>query len=203
MIRYQSASSSTRTDKSVNNRRCLIVSAALDSTAFVFGGDERRKIPADYGMNSGLGARKSIAKSEIAQSYFNNKAIWHMPENSVANFQIFAGHLQPESISIDEVKSATDIVYSWEHGGHGRLASFYVVFFVEQSFRSRAYAQVNRLLAEVDISLLTEWSMIALLRSSFTARSFLPAWPRLLSSVHERLEQQGKNPSRLLRGLNR
>lgn len=81
------------------------------------------------------------------------------------------------------------------------MASFYAVYFVEQSFRLREYEQVNRLLHDVDVAELTEWSMIALLRSSFSARYFLPAWITLREEVKHKLEAEGKNHKKLLRGL--
>jgi len=103
----------------------------------------------------------------------------------------------------DDVERAKTLVYAWERGGHGKLASLYVVFFVEQSFRSRNLAQVNQLLADASVEYLTEWSMIALLRSSFSAKAALPAWSRFLANVRQALLQRGQDPNRLLRGLSK
>ncbi|WP_323905176.1 hypothetical protein [Aeromonas caviae] len=99
------------------------------------------------------------------------------------------------------IKKTTEMVVSLEKNKLGRIASFYVVYFVEKSFRQREYERVNQLLHEIDVNEITEWSMIALLRSSFSARSFLPAWTHLREEVKDKLEAEGKNHKKLLRGL--
>ena len=133
----------------------------------------------------------------------DNAYKWYFSGSSCASLQLVVSTDDSHSSVADDVQKTTALLYSWEHNGHGKLASFYAVYFVEQSFRMRAYEQVNRLLSEINVSHLTEWSMIALLRSSFSARACLPAWPKLLSSARNALIHQGKNPDRYLRGLNR
>lgn len=124
-------------------------------------------------------------------------------EHSVINSNVVCDYQRDSTPSAISSKTAAKMISIWELSGQGKLASFYVVYYVEQSFKLREYKQVNSLLAEVDVKNLTEWSMIALLRSSFSARSFLPAWQDLLSSVRAKLQNDGKNTDRLLRGLNR
>lgn len=105
------------------------------------------------------------------------------------------------SPSENSVKYTVNTISYFERSGRGQLASFYAVYFVEQSFRLMAYDKVNKLLNDIDINDLTEWSMIALLRSSFSARSFLPAWTSFKDNIRNKLDEEGKNPKKLLRGL--
>jgi len=102
-----------------------------------------------------------------------------------------------------EIESLKSAIYSYEHNGQGKFASFYAVFFVESSFRHRDYKKINELLSDIDINNVTEWSLVALLRSSFSARDYLPAWPKLLSAAKKKLDDEGKDTRRYLRGLTR
>ncbi|CAG4906384.1 hypothetical protein [Paraburkholderia saeva] len=154
------------------------------------------------------GAAAALLWSTAVEPSFGDGPRWETPHSHVRHPHVWNTHIVASLGKAmprvkDEVQHTAEIVSSWERSGNGQYASFYVVYFVEQSFRLRAYEQVNRLLEEIDIAPLTEWSLIALLRSSFSARSFLPAWPRLLMAVHEKLQAQGKDTKKLLRGLNR
>lgn len=207
MIRYEVGSSITRSDKQATRQRYVVVSTAFDATEIERQNDSpnlaaKAKLQAGEHLTQNVAASVQFWETAV-ESSFGDKVKWRISVNPAVSNQLVADFKRSEPMARDEVKNTTDLIYSWEHGGHGKLASFYVVYFVEQSFRLREYEQVNRLLAEVDLPSITEWSMIALLRSSFAARSFLPAWPRLLSSVREWMHSQGKDPDRLLRGLNR
>lgn len=100
--------------------------------------------------------------------------------------------------SIERVMSS---IVALEREGKGRMASFYIVYVVEDNFRKRRYGEINQLLKEIEIAHLTEWSLIALLRSSFSARLNLPAWNALRDSARKKLEMEGKSARKLLRGL--
>lgn len=100
--------------------------------------------------------------------------------------------------SINRVMSS---IVALERDGKGRMASFYIVYVIEENFRNRRYDNINRLLKDIEISDLTEWSLIALLRSSFSARFNLPAWNALRDSTKKKLETEGKSARKLLRGL--
>lgn len=112
-----------------------------------------------------------------------------------------AGFSKTNQLLDAPTKKTAEMVVSLEKNNLGKLASFYVVYFVEKSFRQCEYERVNQLLYEIDVNEITEWSMIALLRSSFSARSFLPAWTHLREEVRDKLEAEGKNHKKLLRGL--
>lgn len=105
--------------------------------------------------------------------------------------------------ALDDVSVTRDLVYGLEHQKNGRFASMFLVLFVERSFAQRDLAKVNELLSTIVLDHVTEFSMVALLRSSFSARAVLPAWTKLLDGVRLRLTEQNKNVERLLAGLNR
>lgn len=186
MIHYDAYSSVTSLDSQATKQHYVFVSPVYDFTEVAQ-------------WNNDLDLTQVVPAT--AESLVGGNVMCRPPVSPTVNLQVFADSEWLEFAAKDDVRNTKDLIYSWEKGGNGRLASFYVVYFVEQNFRSRAYDQVNRLLAEVNPSLLTEWSMIALLRSSFSARFFLPAWSRLLFVVRERLDSQGKDSDRLLRGL--
>lgn len=132
----------------------------------------------------GLGGRENGFYSHFGQGYISG--------------------VEDSSISKDsDAREAKELICSWEKNGEGKLASFYAVFFVETGFKHREYKKINQLLSDVDVDDVTEWSIVALLRSSFFARSYFPAWGRLLSAATEKLEKEGKDAHRILRGLNR
>ncbi len=101
----------------------------------------------------------------------------------------------------DDVQEAKQLICNWERSRQGKIASFYSVFFIESMQRNHEYHEINRLLLEIEVSELTEWSMIALLRSSFQARRHLPAWSTLRDNVLSKLKNDGKDYNRLLSGL--
>ncbi|EKT4094626.1 hypothetical protein [Stenotrophomonas maltophilia] len=107
----------------------------------------------------------------------------------------------PSRATEQSIALVIETISKLERGGAGRQASFFAVFIVEQSFRRRNYDHVNELLHSANPLKLTEWSLIALLRSSFSARRHLPAWDALLESTHSKFSHEGKNVEKLLRGL--
>lgn len=105
-----------------------------------------------------------------------------------------------EVVGFADVTNAIEILYRWEQHKKGRMASAYAVYFVERNFSERNMGAVNTLLLNASVERLTEWSMIALLRASYSARDVLPAWPLFLRSVRHCLRDNDK-ADRLLMGL--
>lgn len=107
----------------------------------------------------------------------------------------------PESlIGMSDVRRAIEMVYQWEHSQQGRMASAYVVYFVESNFSQNNLSAVNNMLLNAAPEKLTEWSLIALLRASFSARDQLPAWYGFMGAVRNRLKDN-ERLERLLIGL--
>lgn len=102
---------------------------------------------------------------------------------------------------LDEIESAPRFLAHWEETGRGQWAALYVVFAVEQRFSQRDVQSVNNLLDSVNIYELTEWSIIALLRSTFFARSALPAWEQVRDHARSKFLAENKNIKKLLMGL--
>jgi len=98
-----------------------------------------------------------------------------------------------------EIDSAKSLIYSLEAEHHGREAAMFIGYVVRRNFNHRNWAAVNELLETILIDELTRWSMVALLRSTFSARGVLPAWKRLLLDVSSRIEVEER--ATVLRGL--
>lgn len=96
--------------------------------------------------------------------------------------------------------NARDLLYHWEKEKNGRIASAYAVFFVEENFSSQNLEAINALLLTAAPSRLTEWSMVALLRSSFSAKHLLPGWLPFFLAVANELKDNAR-VSKLLAGL--
>ncbi|NNA50657.1 hypothetical protein [Pseudomonas lactis] len=101
---------------------------------------------------------------------------------------------------LDGFKEAQELLYHWERHRHGRIASAYAVFFVEKNCEAMNLNAINLLLLTISAKQLTQWSMIALLRASFSAKHVLPAWNGFYEEVKKQLDG---NPRavRLLAGL--
>lgn len=201
MIEYEVASSSKSESLLAISRYVFATTGNSDTVEAEVSSDDRYQGAQTHRQPVNLGAAATLHWQSAVETSFGDGPRWEMPHPHMLKMRIVSplGTEMPTAVS--EAKRATDVITSWEQVGKGRLASFYVVYFIEQSFRLRAYEQVNRLLGEIDVAPLTEWSMIALLRASFSARTFLPAWPRLLGAVREKLQAEGKDTQKLLRGL--
>lgn len=111
-------------------------------------------------------------------------------------------HSMRESIEdtiLDHV-SARDMLYHWEKQDRGRLASVYAVYFVEKNFSMMNLEVINSLLLGAVPSRLTPWSMVALLRASYSARHLLPGWGVFYRAVKCELKDNERAP-KLLMGL--
>lgn len=102
--------------------------------------------------------------------------------------------------SVSNYANARDLLYHWEHIDKGRVASVYAVFYVEKNFSDRNLEAVNSLLLTLSPKRLTQWSMVAVLRASFSAKHILPGWGIFLSAVKEELKDNDRR-DRLLSGL--
>lgn len=102
--------------------------------------------------------------------------------------------------ALQDLDSTCKMLYHWENHKQGRIASVYAVFFVEKNYAARNLEIINSLMIEVSTRHLTEWSMVAILRSSYSARHMLPAWKPFYRAVKEALAGNERAP-RLLAGL--
>ncbi|WP_339480347.1 hypothetical protein [Pseudomonas sivasensis] len=107
-----------------------------------------------------------------------------------------------KAVGMSDVFKTIEMLYLWEHNDQGRMASAYAVYFVECNFSKNNLSAVNSLLLNASPERLTEWSMVAILRASFSAKAHLPAWSKFMVSVRERLKDN-ERLERLLVGLSR
>lgn len=54
-----------------------------------------------------------------------------------------------------------------------------------------------------DVHLLTKWSIVALLRSTYSAKSLLDNWQNFYEVSYQVLEEKNYDAKKLLKGLNR
>ncbi|WP_157642800.1 hypothetical protein [Burkholderia ubonensis] len=207
MIEYQIVSSADNINAPSNHCyfRVTTGETGLDNTVGTWGDNQEKTWHSTHLKKQAAqpGAAAKFLWQAAVETTFGEPPKWEMPTPHTTNVRVVGTLARAKPDEIREVKRASEFLLSCEQSGNGQLASFFAVYFVEQSFRLRAYENVNTLLDEIDISPLTEWSMIALLRSSFSARKYLPAWSRLLAAVHDKLQAEGKDTKKLLRGLNR
>jgi hypothetical protein len=102
--------------------------------------------------------------------------------------------------SLADFSSARDLLYHWEKHAKGRFASVFVVYFVEKNFSRMNLEVINSLLLTAAPHRLTEWSMVALLRASYSAKHLLPGWLVFFEGVKKELKDNARAP-KLLAGL--
>lgn len=130
------------------------------------------------------------------KNYWRDICIDHSIKDSLTNEASMADIHD----SLANFETAANFLYHFESIHQGRLASVYAVFFVEKNYSARNLDAINSLLLDISPKRLTEWSMVALLRSSYSARHLLPAWGTFLRSVQKAMEGNDRAP-RLLAGL--
>lgn len=108
--------------------------------------------------------------------------------------------LESVDLTLGNHKKAQELLYHWESKHHGKMASVYAVFFIERNYASMNLEAINDLLLTASVKRLTEWSMVAMLRASFSAKHSLPAWDVFYDQVKYQLRDDPR-VSRLLAGL--
>lgn len=99
------------------------------------------------------------------------------------------------------VKNALISIYELDRAGFGRLAAQEVMLFVESNLRRNGINETNRLLELVDVSKLSNRSLIGLIRSTARLKDKLPAWKLAYLNSRTQVTKQGKNPDTLFVGL--
>lgn len=164
--------------------------------------DLLRDVASEVLDNRVLGRTYSFDKYTSAHQEFSKKNSGYLSKDvcGVHFNSIFVDLLSSSSAAVEDFKNARDLLYHWEGRKDGRIASVYAVFFVERNYASRNLEAINLLLLSVSAKRLTEWSMVSLLRASFAAKNYLPAWYTFYEQVKKELEA---NPRvrKLLAGL--
>ncbi len=139
----------------------------------------------DYTTNASAlaGSLREVGRSRVRVGNNTMLSRWDNCEDTLADYS-----------------SARDLIYHWEKHGKGRLASVYAVYFVESNFSKMNLEAINSLLSSASPHRLTTWSMVALLRASYSAKHLLPAWIVFFDAVKEELKNNERAP-KLLAGL--
>ncbi|MBN6527660.1 hypothetical protein JZM32_06625 [Acinetobacter pittii] len=105
----------------------------------------------------------------------------------------------------DDFYSANVKLVRYELNNEGRKASVYAVIIIDHWFDQCEYDNINSFLSImlVDINCLTKWSIVSLLRSTYSAKNLLSNWQDFYEKSYEVLEQKNYNAKKLLKGLNR
>lgn len=96
-------------------------------------------------------------------------------------------------------------IIRYELTNEGRKASVYTIINIDNWFDNCDYEMVNSLIEVMllDINSLTKWSIVSLLRSTYSAKELLPHWQEFYEKSYIHLEESNYDPRKLLRGLNR
>ena len=86
---------------------------------------------------------------------------------------------------------------------NGVYSSVYTVFLVEILFDRYDLNEIDNILYKLEVERLTEWSIVALLRSTFAAKHMLPSWHRFYDLAYKKLDSEGVVVRKVLYGLNR
>ncbi|QXH68579.1 hypothetical protein [Pseudomonas asgharzadehiana] len=132
-------------------------------------------------------------REELCTKY--SSATYHMSLTTK-----YSALLSSVDLTLGNHKKAQELLYHWEGNQHGRIASVFAVFFIERNYAAMNLEAINSLMLTTSVKRLTEWSMVAMLRASFSAKQSLPAWEVFYKQVKLQLKD---NPriSRLLAGL--
>lgn len=99
------------------------------------------------------------------------------------------------------ISATLEGVYELEDIGEYRSAAREIMIFIESRLRRNALADANQLLCTIDVSHLSNRSMIGLIRSSYRVKAKLPAWKKLYRESWDQVSKTGKDPKSLFVGL--
>ncbi|EPL6860376.1 TPA: hypothetical protein JI044_03305 [Acinetobacter baumannii] len=94
-------------------------------------------------------------------------------------------------------------VYKLESTNQGRSASAYMTVLMHHAVRSGDIKFLNTFFEKLNMTQLTFWSLIALLRSTSVYKQDIALWKDFYVFTRELIESSGLNPKRELYGLDR
>lgn len=133
-------------------------------------------------------------KNEIDYYIYNHESVDNILEN---DFEYYRQTSEIHKINLKLVR--------YELNNEGRKASVYTVITLDHWFDQCEYDRVDHLLLFMitDVHLLTKWSIVALLRSTYSAKSLLDNWQNFYDISYQVLEEKNYDAKKLLKGLNR
>lgn len=121
----------------------------------------------------------------LIHSFQNEQRLSARESNIVRNFDSYTCYRM-------ELFQHQEKIFYLERFEKKIYTSVYVVFWMETLFERYEFDKVNEVLAEIDIKFLEEWSIVSLLRSTYFAKEFLPAWHSFYIKSRQHLEFLGK-----------
>lgn len=154
----------------------------------------------------------SSINTEIEKNYFNCQYIGKQVSNSSLTefncFQSSGEHIFSEFMKKDltnfNIRYHEKNIFYLERYKKKIYTSAYIVFWIEKLFDNYELNKINTVLLDINIKFLEEWSIVALLRSTYSAKSHLPAWNDFYNNSKSYLEYLGKEDIEgILIGLDR
>lgn len=92
-------------------------------------------------------------------------------------------------------------IYLFEKRNEGRKACTYASILMHFAVRYESVDTIDIFLASLDKNAMTSWSLMALLRTTYSYRRRISQWNKLYKVTYDQIEEEGLNPKRELYGL--
>lgn len=92
-------------------------------------------------------------------------------------------------------------IYLFEKRNEGKKACTYASILMHFAVRYESVDTIDTFFESLDKKALTSWSLMALLRTTYSYRRRISQWEKLYKLTYEQVEQEGLNPKRELYGL--
>ena len=92
-------------------------------------------------------------------------------------------------------------IYVFEKQNEGRKACTYASILMHFAMRYESVDNIDKFLESLDVTAMTSWSLMAMLRYTYTYRHRMSQWEKLYHVAYRQVEQEGLNPKRELYGL--
>lgn len=109
--------------------------------------------------------------------------------------------IQKESRSLLRNNNMYEI-YVFEKNNEGKKACTYASMLMHFAVRYESVDTIDTFFESLDKTAMTSWSLMALLRTTYSYRSRLSQWERLYEATYDQVVREGLNPRRELHGLN-
>ena len=93
-------------------------------------------------------------------------------------------------------------IYLFEQRNEGRKACTYASILMHFAMRYESVDNIDTFLESLNVTAMTSWSLMAMLRYTYTYRHRMSQWEKLYHVTYRQIEQEGLNPKRELYGLN-
>ena len=92
-------------------------------------------------------------------------------------------------------------IYLFEKRNEGLKACTYASILMHFAMRYESVDNIDTFLESLDVTAMTSWSLMAMLRYTYAYRHRMSQWEKLYRVTYRQVEQEGLNPKRELYGL--